>query len=217
MKTLAIYCAGGLGREVLELARSAARWDEILFVDDVTDAAQVHDARVLRFADAAALGGEVEFVIANGEPAARKALYEKVKAAGYPLTNLFSGYAWIPPRTQLAEGCLIMGNAVLSIDVTICQNVLINGNANFGHDVVVGPHSVISHGCFVGGNTHIGTCVYMAPGALAKDRLKIGDNAVISLGAVLLRNVRPGAVMIGNPARHLTDNAQGKVFGMFDG
>lgn len=84
-----------------------------------------------------------------------------------------------------------------------------------GHDAAVGAHSYISANSFIGGLTKIGSCVYMAPGSMAKDRIKVGDNAIVSLGAVLLRNVRPKAIMVGNPAYRLGENEQGKVFGMF--
>ncbi|CCJ93138.1 putative acetyltransferase protein [Cronobacter malonaticus 681] len=50
---LGIYGAGGLGREVLMLARAinqcTSRWNEIFFIDDVTDAQEVYGAAVVRF------------------------------------------------------------------------------------------------------------------------------------------------------------------------
>lgn len=212
---LAIYCAGGLGKEMLEFARSISRWDEILFVDDVTDATECHGARVLRFPDIAALGSDVEFVIASGEPAGRKALYEKVKAAGYRFATLISPYASIWSGTQIGEGCIVM-DCGLSTDVVIAENVVLNSRVILGHDVSIGAHSYISVNGFVGGHTKIGSCVYMAPGAMAKDRIKVGENAIISLGAVLLRNVRANAIMVGNPARRLGENDQHRVFSLFD-
>lgn len=213
--TLAIYCAGGLGKEVLEFARSVSRWDEILFVDDVIDATEVHGARVLRFPDVAELGTDVEFIIASGEPVGRKTLYERIKAAGYRMGTLISPYATISPGTQVGEGCILY-DTILSVDVTVKENVLINVRVIVGHDAVIGANSVLSANTFVGGKTELGECVYMAPGSMAKDRITVGDNSLVSLGAVLLRSVRPGAIMVGNPARHLGQNEQRKVFGMFD-
>lgn len=213
--TLAIYCAGGLGREVLEFARGISRWDEIIFVDDVTDATEVRDARVLRFPDVANLGTDVEFIIASGEPAGRKALYEKIKAAGHHFTSLVSPYASFLPGAQIGEGCIAY-DCSLSVDAVIGDNVFIGSYAIVGHDSTFGSHGVLSTNCFIGGKTHIGECVYMAANSCAKDRITVGDKAIISMGAVLLRNVRPGAIMVGNPARHLGENERGKVFGMFD-
>ncbi len=72
--TLAIYCAGGLGRELISMARSVCRWDHMAFVDDVTDATECLGARVFRFDDVKNIPDQVEFIIANGEPAAREKL-----------------------------------------------------------------------------------------------------------------------------------------------
>lgn len=35
--------------------------------------------------------------------------------------------------------------------------------------------------------------------------LKIGEGAVVSAGAVVFNNVKPGAIMVGNPAKHIAD------------
>lgn len=213
--TLVIYCAGGLGKEIVELARSVSRWNAIVFVDDVTNQKEYRGCSVHRFDEIANFSDSVEFVIASGEPAARKTLYNKIKAAGYSMATIASPYAAILPGAVIGEGC-ILWDCGISADVVIGENAVINSRAILGHDVVVGAHSYISANSFIGGYTQIGTCVYMAPGAMAKDRIKVEDNAIISLGSVLLRNVRSGAIMVGNPARHLGDNERGKVFSMFD-
>ena len=75
---------------------------------------------------------------------------------------------------------------------------------------------MISSSGFIGGYTSIGNKVYLGPGAMVKDRITIGDSAILSLGAVALRNVRERAIMIGNPAKIIGYNTEDKVFGMFD-
>lgn len=70
---LGIYGAGGPGREVLMLAQQlnqSSRWEEIFFIDDVTDENVVSGVPVHRFA---LLDHQcTEVVIAIGEPAARR-------------------------------------------------------------------------------------------------------------------------------------------------
>lgn len=214
--TLAIYCAGGAGKEILEFARSISRWDEIVFVDDVIDATECNGAAVCKFVDFTRPADNVEFIIANGEPANKKMLYEKVKAAGYHFTSLISPYAALLPGVQIGEGCIIY-DCGISNGTVVGNNIEICSRAIIGHNSILGDHGIISANCFLGGWTQIGESVYMGPGSMTKDRIKVGDNAIISLGAVLLRNVRPGAIMVGNPARRLGYNEQHKVFGMFDG
>lgn len=212
---LAIYCAGGLGKEVLELARSVNRWEKIVFVDDVIQEKEYQGLSICRFEEIDNLGKGVEFIIASGEPQGRKKLYEKIKGAGYPLATIISPWAGVYSNSRIGEGCILWDCGV-SADVTIRENVVIGTKAIIGHDAVVDMHNVISAECFVGGHTYLEGGVYMGPRAMAKDRIRIGEGAIISMGAVLLRHVRPRAIMLGNPAKRIGENEAGKVFGMFD-
>lgn len=212
--TLAIYCAGGLGKEIIELARSVNVWKEIIFVDDITGAEWHAGAKVFRFDELRGYNDEIEFIIATGEPAVREALYKKIKGAGYKLATIYEPGCCIHPSANIGEGCIFLASAI-SVDVVIGPNVLFNGRVTIGHDAVIGAHSVLSHACFLGGHAKIGTRVYLAPGAMVKDRVKIGDNAIISLGAIILRHVKERAIMLGNPAERIGFNTEGKVFNMF--
>lgn len=211
---LAIYCAGGLGREVLGLAWSNSRWSKIVFVDDVTDQKSFDGVTIYRFEDIRRLPEPVEFVIANGEPAARKALYDKVKAAGYNLATITSPSAWVYPGSTLGEGCIVW-DSIISTDVTVAENVLIGTKVSIGHGVRIGAHCMVSAQCFIGGESKLEEQIYVAPGALIKDRVHIKEKAIVSLGAVILRNVKENAIMVGNPAKEIGTNTEGKVFGMF--
>lgn len=212
--TLAIYCAGGLGKEIIALARSVSRWDEIIFVDDITNAERHASAKVFRFDELCGYNDEIEFIIANGEPAVRESLYNKVKTAGYKMATVCGRGCVILPGASIGEGCVFFAGAI-SADVVIGPNVLFNGRVTIGHDAVIGAHSVLSEACLIGGHTEIGARVYLAPGSMVKDRIKIGDDAIISLGAIILRRVKERAIMLGNPAKRIGFNTEGKVFNMF--
>ncbi|MEI6870798.1 MAG: sugar acetyltransferase, partial [Verrucomicrobiota bacterium] len=103
MKQLYIYCAGGFGREVMDVARrlnaSAPRWDEIFFIDDVCKTTSVHGARVFKFDDGENRASleRAEVVIANGEPAARQAIRVRVENAGIQLGTV------VDPSTLVSE------------------------------------------------------------------------------------------------------------------
>lgn len=211
---LAIYCAGGLGREVIEFARSINRWENIIFVDDVTSEKVISDANVFRFSEVEQFRGNLEFVIANGEPAVREVLYHKIKDAGYPLGTLISPYCSILSKTEIGEGCILY-DCGISTNVCIGPNVLMNGKVLIGHDTTVGAHCVLSALSFLGGDTHLEERVYVGPGGMIKDRIHVGRDAIISLGAVVLRNVRAESIVIGNPARKLGNNEEKTVFHRF--
>ncbi len=213
--TLAIYCAGGLGKEVIALARSVSRWDSIIFVDDVTKAEWHADAKVYRFEQLKDYPDDVEFVIASGEPAGREKLYYRIKEAGYPMATIYGPGFTMLPGTSIGEGCILY-DCGISADVTIEPNVIINTKAVIGHDSYVGAHSVMSFVSFIGGNSAVGSRTYIAPGAMIKDHIKVGNDCIISMGAIVLRNVKDSSIMVGNPARRLGENTEKRVFGIFN-
>lgn len=213
--TLAIYCAGGLGKEIIALARCVCVWNEIIFVDDITENEWYEGAKVFKFDKLYEYNDEIEFVIANGEPYIREILYEKIKAAGYKMTTICGPSCSILPGAIIGEGCILC-DGYISAGAVVGNNVLFNGRAMVGHDAVIGSSSVLSASSFIGGFTEIGNRVYIGPGAMVKDRIKIGSDAIVSIGAVVLRYVKEKAIMMGNPAKLIGYNTEGRVFGMFN-
>lgn len=212
--TLAIYCAGGLGKEVIGLARCVLRWDNIIFVDDVTESEWHAGAKVYRFEQIREYQDDVEFVIASGEPAGREKLYHRIKEAGYTLTTIYGPGCSVLPGTTIGEGCILY-DCGISADVVIEPNVVINTKVVIGHDSVIGMHSVLGFNSFIGGETIVESRNYIAPGAMVKDRIKVGSDSIISLGAIVLRNVKKSSIMLGNPAKKVGINESKCVFGMF--
>lgn len=211
---LAIYCAGGLGQEVIAVARAVTRWEQIYFVDDICQERMVCGASVFKFEEIEAYRGDIEFVIANGEPSVRKKLYQKIKEAGYPLTTILGWGCSVLNDTVIGEGCVIY-DCGISHHVTIEPNVLINTRVIIGHNAIIREHCVISANCFIGGLSEVETGSYLAPGVMLKDRIRIGEESILGLGAVALRSVKPKSIMVGNPAKRIGENSEGSIFGMF--
>lgn len=85
-----------------------------------------------------------------------------------------------------------IGNHVLILPRTICH-----------HDTVIGDFSIIGAGVILAGGVRIGRGCYVASGSVIRDGTTVGDGAMIGMGSVVVRDVAPGAVVAGNPARPL--------------
>lgn len=213
---LAIYCAGGLGREILELARgiNGNRWTDIIFVDDVTEEQEVYGAKVFRWEEVETIRGDVEFVIANGEPYVRETLFYKVKEAGYPFATIINPWAGIGAHTIIEEGCIIFDTGI-SVGVMIKANSVVNSKGIIGHDAQLGSSVVVGPMAFIGGGASIGDRVYVGPGAMLQDHGVVGNDAIIGLGSVVCRKVADEAIVMGNPAKVVGENTEKKVWGRF--
>lgn len=218
MSTLFIYCAGGFGKEVMDVARrfnaANARWQAIHFIDDVCETPTRYDARVFKFEEACdwLQQNQGEVLIANGEPAARGMLREKLETQGIALATLIDTSTIVADTARIADGVVITPLCSISSDAEIRTNASVNTMSIVGHDVIVGENTVISSMVNIGGKTTIGKNSYVGMGALIKDEVTIGNDVIIGMGSVVYNDIPDNVIALGNPARPMRPNNDKKVF-----
>lgn len=77
----------------------------------------------------------------------------------------------------------------------------IDNLVQIGHNVVIGPRTVIVAQVGVAGSVAIGADVVLAGHVGVVDHVRIGDGATVLAKALVTRDVPPGAVVSGQPAR----------------
>ena len=142
MGLLAIYGAGGQGRETLELAEiinsAEKRWDGFVFiVDGGGDTPVVNGIPVVDYPEALKYAGTAEAVAAVGEPIVRKKLFEKLTVDGFSLATLIHPDVHIPKTTSVGRGTVIQQGCFISCNTVIGENVCIQPHVNVGHDCVL--------------------------------------------------------------------------------
>lgn len=111
------------------------------------------------------------------------------------------GGVWIGDDVEIgANSCVSRGT--LS-DTIVESGVRMDNLVHIAHNVVVGRDAVLTANAMVAGSTRIGARAWIAPSAALMDGLTIGEDAVIGLGAVVIRSVDDHAVVAGNPAKPL--------------
>ena len=214
---LLIYGAGGLGREYCDIAtrinKIENKWSDIAFVDDNKHGDEYYNHPVYSFEEISSFERDgAEFVIGVGNPSTRELLYNKMKEAGFKGGVLLDPQASISPSATFKEGAVVSAFVLISSLSTLCENTLCLPGAVIGHDVTVGNHSFVCCNASIGGNVKIGERVFFAENVPCKEGLTIGDDSVISLGAVIMRDVPENVIMFGNPARAMRNNDEKKVF-----
>ncbi len=205
---LGIYGAGGLGREVYDLAlrcdAHTPRWESFFFVDDtITQETWLRGQPVYTLAQARAAcpPGAAELVVAVGDPALRRILWDNAVGQGYRMATLVSPEVRMSSGVELGEGAIVHDVDFLSCDTRIGRNTALLPGSMVGHDTVIGDHCVLSLGATVCGRCSIGHGAYIAAGATVKERVSVGEDAVVALGAVAFADVPDGCITMGNPAR----------------
>jgi len=111
---------------------------------------------------------------------------------------------WVDPAVHFGPGCVVGPYVRLGPNIRIGKGVQVLSTL-VAHDVEIGDFSTLNVNSSVLGHVVIGRNVNIAPNAVigngTRDKpLRIGDGAVIGTGAVITRDVGPGARMVGNPA-----------------
>lgn len=88
-------------------------------------------------------------------------------------------------------------------DTIIEDGAKIDNLVHIAHNCHIGKSSFVIAGAVLGGGTQVGNCCWLAPNISIKEKTKINDRSLIGLGAVVLKEVEKGAIMVGNPAKKL--------------
>ena len=208
MKHLVIIGVGGFAREIFWHAKKSlgcgVDWQIKGFLDgDVKLSAEEYELlpeKLLGDVGTNEICADDVFTCAVGSPKARRKLTEKILARGGEFINLISSLAEIVPTAELGRGVIISPFVGVSERAHIGDFVAVNAQTIIGHDVHVGnfscimPHVALSGGCKIGAEVFIGS------GAVILPKAKVEDGATVGAGCVVLKKVRAGKTVFGNPA-----------------
>lgn len=215
---LAIYGAGGLGREVLMLARQinqkGHRWDDYLFIDDFNPDRKIKDISVVTLEDALSQSNEdsIEFVVAVGEPSLREKIFLKLKERNLQIATLCHPSVYIDESVEIGEGTIVCQNVFVSCDLKIEKNVYVQPNVSIGHDCRVYDHCMLSVGVILAGHCCIQERVYIGMNVPIKENITIGKDVIVGMGSVVQKDLPDNVIALGNPARPMKQNNEKKVF-----
>ncbi len=215
---LGIYGSGDLGYGVLTLLKECPNirkeWDEIIFIDDTVDEDERWGCKRLSFENFQRNYSpeQVKVVIAVGEPKDREMLFIRVKDAGYSLATLVHEEAFVTATAVLGEGVVVQEGVRVSVQSVIGKNVFINHRSMIGDNTRVGNHCQICANVMLEGNIQMGDAVFAGDSVSIKNRTTIGEHSILSAGSVVLKDVQPYTVMMGNPAREISKNTDEKAF-----
>lgn len=206
MKELIIIGASGFGREVLQWVKDinhqTPSWTIKGFIDDNLNVLEGYrcDYKVLGTIKDWQVSENEIYTCAIAIPAVKEKLVLLMKQKGASFANIIHPTAIIGDFCEIGEGLLITPRAKISPNVTIGDFVTILGSG-VGHDAIIGDFTTISGNCSINGHVNLGKKVFVASNACIAPSKKIGDEAYIGMGSMVIKNVKPSTKVMGNPAK----------------
>lgn len=210
MKDIAIYGAGGLGREVACLVNAinkvTPQWNLIGFFDDGNESGRIisHFGKVL--GDWKKLNewhSDLCVAICVGSPSIVKRIIERIDNPRISFPNL------IHPNVRIADeetfklgiGNIIKHDCGFSCDDIIGNFNLLNGGVVLGHDVKIGNFNTFMPDVRISGDTSIGNGNFFGVRSIVLQGQNIGNEIRLGTGSVLMTKPKDGELYIGNPAK----------------
>jgi len=208
-RDILIYGAGGAGRDLafyLSLDKNPdTAWNIHGFIDDTEELQKqvLNGVPILGgFEYLLNFSGNIAVAIVD-DPAVRRNLVLKLKKNSkvkFPV--VISPNSIISSFIEWGEGCIISGaHNAISVDVKIGDYVFVAGRCGIGHDANIGEYTTIFAGITIGGGVSIGAECVIGSGATILPKIKIGDGSKIGAGAVVSKNIPPGVIAAGVPAK----------------
>ncbi|RZK57250.1 MAG: acetyltransferase [Hymenobacter sp.] len=206
---LAIFGAGGLGREVLvlvqQLNEAGANWDVRGFYDDQAPATPtVAGLPYLGTAhDLNQIPEPLAVAVAVGSSASRAMVVARLTSGQLTFPAL------VHPRVQLARyqrvalgaGCIIQQGCVLTCDILLGRFVLLNLGCTIGHDAVLEDFCSLMPHANVSGAARLAAGVYLGTNATVIQGVRVGAGTTVGAGAVVVRELPASITAVGVPAR----------------
>lgn len=209
MKDIAIYGAGGFGREIACLIRRIneqnPQWNLIGFFDDGKPVGyETEYGNVLGGIETLdAVRQPLCVAIAIGSPKTVRKIVERVDKSLIEFPNLFSPDTVFLDKENISfgHGNIICASCLFSCNIKIGNFNVFNGCITIGHDVQIGSYNSLMPAVRVSGEVHIGDCNFMGVSSVILQQITIGNDTVIGANSTIIRKTKDGNTYVGNPVQ----------------
>lgn len=148
-------------------------------------------------------------IVAIGENATRKKLFERLKGQGEQFIIARHPRAVVAPDVPIGPGSMICAGVVVNPGSVIGANVILNTGCTVDHHNRIGDHAHIAPGVHLGGEVAVGEGAFLAIHSSVIPRRSVGAWSMIGAGSVVTKDIPAHVTAVGVPARvmgHWGDN-----------
>lgn len=204
MQKIAIYGAGGFGREtkllIDQINSRSQHWEFIGFFDDN----ESNPTALGNIDDLNNQNEPLQLVVAIADPEIRKNVVSKIhnENVNFPML-VHPSVIYDNKEVTFGEGSIITALSVLTTNITIGKHSIVNLSTTIGHDNAIGDFCSIMPGVHLSGNIEVGEGVLIGTGARVLQNLNIGAWSKVGAGAVVINDVKEKTTVVGVPAKQV--------------
>lgn len=209
MKNLVIIGAGGMGRSVFHIAQGCKGYGTEFVIKGYLDdnLSQLSNFKgyppILGTIDSYEIEPDDVFTCSMGNVATKQRCCEKIIQRGGKFFTLIHEQARVCGNVTLGEGCIVAPFCLVDCDTEVGRMCLLQSFAVIGHDCTIGDYTCIdTHVTCVAG-IRVGDCVTVHSSAVINGGVVVEDGATIAAGSFVIRKVKSGVTVYGNPAKSL--------------
>jgi len=214
---IVILGAGGTGLLIADSILRDPRSDLVGFLDDDAQKKGVGQGRfpvlgALSFWRA--LPAECHFISSLYSPKSNVEFYLKIRSLGIPdgrWANVVDPSAIVSSSVVLGHGVYLGPVTVLEPNVSIGNWCAMLGRVYIAHDTCIGDYAACANSASIAGGVRVGLCAFIGANATVRECLQIGRHTVIGMGAVVIRDIPDGSIVVGNPSRIIGETAQAEL------
>lgn len=215
MKDIAIYGAGGFGREVYCLINiinegidsKEDKWNFIGFFDDGLNQGISNEYGKV-------IGGievlnswktPIAIVFGMASPQSLFSVHSKISNPNVTFPNIIDpSIVWLDKNNfKIGQGNVICAQGFISCNVTLGNFNIINNGVSLGHDCIIGDYNALMPATHISGGVKVGNRNFLGINSVILQYHAITEDITVGAGSVVMKNIRKPGTYLGVPAEKL--------------
>lgn len=124
------------------------------------------------------------------------------------LISLIDPSTFVSRTAHIGVGCVFCPHCYIGLNAKIGDFVFCLSGSIINHDDTLEENVVLASGVTLAGSVYVEAGCYLGQSCTVRQHLRIGRNSTIGMGAVVVKDVSPDSVIVGNPGRLLRKSRQ---------